>query len=215
MNYKITFKLKTPVAVSDTIMFDGLVAYAFAQESSKFNNGRLSISKDDMIDLTKMPIVYNKEEDYFFASWMLYDVDGAVEHLGSWKKRWANENDEYADFGKNIRKVRINNADYKSYNMPIRLVDLGECYFYFQSNDVDEVRRLIETHIVGLGKKVSQGNGVIESFEIEESEYMFDNIIRPMPITKLTPNVVTRYIGFKPPYWLPENQKECIVSKSN
>lgn len=210
MNYKIIFQIKTPIAFSDNIMFDGLIAYAFAQESKRVNNGRLSFSKDEMIDFSKMPILMDSDSKYFMASWMFYEKDNLIEHLGSWKKRWANEDDEYADFGKNIRKVRINNADFKSYNMPIRLVDVPKCWFYFQSNNLSEVERLIKTYIVGLGKKVSQGNGIIDSFEIVELENNpFDEIVRPIPTDK--PNANTQFIGFRPPYWLPENQGHCLI----
>ncbi len=217
MNYKITFQLKTPICFQEPIMFDGLIAYAYAQENSKEANiSRLSYSKDQLIDFDPMPITKHSD-GYFMASWMMYDKNGIIEYLGSWKKRWANEFDYLADFGKNIRKVRINNADFKSYDMPVRLVDLKEVWFYFQSNDVAEVERLLNTHIIGLGKKISQGNGLISSFVIEPLDYdPFKKIIRPIPVKEVPTNFKGElnlvYTGYYPPYWMPDNQVFCKVN---
>lgn len=212
MNYKINFKIKTPLCYQGMIMFDGILAYAYAQEvlgSTNAQTQKLSYSKDELIDFSPMPIVKN-ENGYFMASWMFYEKDGVVEYLSSWKKRWANEYDHLSDFGKNKRKVRINNSKFKSQNIPIRLIDIRECWFYFQSEDVSRVAYLIQKHIVGIGKKISQGNGLISSFEIENINHdPFKKVIRPIPVATKTRDSV--YIGFYPPYWMSENQSFCIV----
>jgi len=211
-NYKITFQIKTPVSFQDTIMFDGIVAYAYAQDQMKGVRGqaqKLSYSKDELIDFSSMPIIKH-EDGYFMASWMFYEMDEMVEYLGSWKKRWANEHDHLSDFGKQKRKVRVDAANFKSYDVPIRLVDISECWFFFQSQNVQEVERLLSKHVVGIGKKIAQGNGLIKSFEIEELQHNpFDELIRPIPTIKRGDNV--RFTGYYPPYWMSENQGFCLV----
>lgn len=213
MNYKITFQVKTPISFQDILMFDGVLAYAYAQEQLKGveqDTQKLTYSKDELIDFSPMPLVMHPD-GYFMASWMFFNETGAVEHLSSWKKRWANEHDELANFGKQKRKVRVNAGTFKSYSMPIRLVDVGECWFYFQSENVSEVIRLLDTHIVGLGKKIAQGYGLISSFEVAELSYnpFLNDIIRPIPTSEKGNNV--RYIGFRPPYWMSDNQGYCKV----
>jgi len=212
-NYKITFKIKTPISFQDIIMFDGIIAYAYAQEQLQGveqQSQKLSYSKDELIDFSPMPIIKHPD-GYFMASWMFYEMDGVVEYLGSWKKRWANEHDHLSDFGKQKRKVRVNAANFKSYDVPIRLVDIPECWFFFQSKNVQEVERLLNKHIVGIGKKIAQGNGLIESFDIEELEYNpFEKVIRPIPTDNRDKNV--RFIGYYPPYWMSENQGFCLIS---
>lgn len=210
MNYKITFKIKTPMSFSGAVMFDGILAYAYAQEQLTgvdCQTQKLSYSKDELIDFSPMPLVKH-EDGYFMASWMFYE--DTVEYLGSWKKRWANEHDELSDFGSQKRKVRINAADFKSYDTPIRLVDIPECWFFFQSDNPDEVSRLISNHVFGIGKKTSQGNGLIESFSITPIDYNpFKNTIRPIPVGAPGPGI--QFVGYYPPYWMQENQGFCRV----
>lgn len=214
MTYRITFQIKTPICFQGFVMFDGLIAYAYAQEQqNKVDRQTQRLSFDNIIDFTPMPIVKHPD-GYFMASWMLSDYSDTVEFTGSWKKRWANEHDELANFGKRKRKVRVNAGPHKSYDMPMRLVDIPECYFYFQSADVQEVERLLKTHIVGIGKKMSQGNGLIESFEIEQIDFNpFNETIRPIPVKEIQfkDGLYIAYVGYYPPYWLPENQKMCII----
>lgn len=216
MTYKITFKLKSPVCFQGFIMFDSILAYAYAQEQLKGverQTERLTI--DNLIDFTPMPIKMH-ERGYFMASWMLSDYADTVEYTGSWKKRWANEYDHLADFRKKKRKVRINAGPQKSYDMPMRLVDIPECYFYFQSEDPAEVERLIGKHIIGIGKKRKYGHGYIKSFKIEPVDYdPFEQIIRPIPVDpdnlEFVPGMEVTNVAWYPPYWMPENHALCRV----
>lgn len=217
MNYKITFSLKTPICLSDNIMFDGLIAYSYAQEMINTQNGKLSFDKDELIDFSGMPIVQHKD-GYFMASWMFWKQE-SVQYIDSWKKRWSNEYDEYSDFGKNKRKVRINSSEFKSYNTPIPILDIDECWFYFQSDNLFEVSRLLDNNIIALGKKISQGYGIIDSWSISELDYdPFTNIIRPIPAKEKdvsSGNCNVEYRSWKPPYWLPDNFDYCISAEAS
>lgn len=243
MNYKITFQLKTPISFQDTIIADAPIHNGFVSDVLMTKKGRdkyidhipqsdhkdwikglpildhlpqkLYIPKIERIlsSVNYYPVLFDVKNNAL-SSYMFYEKDGLIEYLGSWKKRWANEHDSLSSFGKNKRKVRINNGSFKSYNMPIRIIDIPECWFYFQSDNVDEVERLLNTHIAGLGKKISQGKGLISSFLIESINYNpFEKIIRPIPVREIKKdtNVKLQYTGFQPPYWLPDNQGFCIV----
>lgn len=217
--YKITFNMKTPICFIDKPMFDAIISYCYAREflGDKFKQG-LSYSEDDLLDFEAMPIKKH-QEGYFVATWMMYDQE--VEYQGSWKKRWANEHDHLADFGKLKRKFRINSGKYKSYDMPLNLHHIPKVWFYFDSDDVDEVKRLIDKWIFGIGKKTSQGYGEFSSYVIEKSDFDFQGeSCRPVPISEerflkmmkaQEQNITVKYTGFRPPYWLPENQSYCIV----
>ena len=68
MNYKITFQLKTPICFQEPTMFDGLVAYAYAQENNNEPQiNRLSYTKEQLIDFKPMPIV--KHKDGYSSNW--------------------------------------------------------------------------------------------------------------------------------------------------
>lgn len=212
--YKITFQLRTAVSFIERPTFDGMLAWCYMKDKYGIVEQKLNIENVESFD--DMPLVRHPE-GYFLASWMQFDEDLAVEFTQTWKKRWANQHDHLADFGKKVKKVRINAGDYKSYDMPIVLQNVKEVWFYFASENVDRVRSLLTNHLWGIGKKTAQGYGEIESFEIEEIEVnpFLTSILRPTPVNssdlKNLTNLSVKMMGFRPPYWLPENQAFCLV----
>lgn len=215
--YKITFNMKAPICFIDKPIFDAIIAYCYAREylGNKFKQA-LNYDEKELIDFEAMPIKRHKD-GYFIATWMFWEKE--VEYQGSWKKRWANEHDHLADFGKLKRKVRINAGEHKSYDMPMNLHHIPKAWFYFDSEDVNEVMRLIDKWIFGIGKKTSQGYGEFSSYVIEKCDFDFQGeSCRPIPISEdqfmeimKTPNSLSlKYTGFRPPYWLPQNQGYCV-----
>lgn len=216
--YKITFNMKTPICFIDKPIFDAIIAYCYTREylGDKFKQA-LNYDEKDLIDFEAMPIKRHKD-GYFIATWMIWDKE--VEYQGSWKKRWANEHDHLADFGKLKRKIRINAGEHKSYDMPMNLHHIPKVWFYFDSENINEVKRLIDKWIFGIGKKTSQGYGEFSSYVIEKAEFDFQGeSCRPIPISEeqflemmKAPNqsLSVKYTGFRPPYWLPSNQGYCV-----
>lgn len=216
--YKIIFTLASPVSFIDTPTFDGLLSYAFAREELKGKpfTQKLNIEPDEMIDFGRMPIAIHPN-GYFMASYMFWDTEKAVQHTQHWRKRWANEHDQIADFGKTQRKVQINKGAFKSYDMPMRTVAISEVWFFFQSDRLEEVKELTEKWIHFIGKKRAQGYGEISSTTIQEAEFDFSKIFRPIPAELFTPDLQNidikfRYCAWRPPYWLPANFAECVVN---
>lgn len=212
--YKITFTLKSAVSFVELPTFDGLLAWCYMKDKYGSVPQKLNLAKEELESFDDLPLVKH-EDGYFMASWMRFDEGKALEFTGSWKKRWANEHDHLADFGKKVKKVRVTAGEYKSYNMPIVLHRVRDVWFYFDSNNVEEVKRLL-SHLWGIGKKTSQGYGEISIFNIEQVDYNpFEQIIRPIPVKqddlKNLRMINMRLMGWKPPYWLPENQEFCII----
>lgn len=219
--YKIIFKLATPVSFIDIPTFDGILSYAFAREKLKGQSfaQKLNITKEELLDFSEMPISMHKK-GYFIASRMFWDETKAVEHIQRWRKRWANQHDKLSDFGKKIRKVRINSGEFKSYDMPLRVIAIDKVWFYFQSESLSEVDRLVRNWIYFIGKKRSQGYGEISFFNIEKYDFDFTRIFRPIPINIIGMNLENefnyqiKYCAWKPPYWLPDNFEQCITNIS-
>lgn len=217
--YKIIFKLLTPVSFIDIPTFDGILSYAFAREKLKGQRfvQKLNLTKEEILDFSEMPIAMH-ENGYFMASRMFWDKSKAIEHTQRWRKRWANKYDGIADFGNKIRKVRINSSEFKSYDMPLRVMSIDSVWFYFQSESMQEVDRLVRKWIYFIGKKRSQGYGEISFFNIKKAEFDFSKIFRPIPSESLKidfqkfEKIEIRYCAWKPPYWLPENFAQCVVS---
>ena len=210
--------MKTPICFIDKPIFDAIISYCYAREflGDKFKQS-LNYDENDLLDFEAMPIKRHKN-GYFISTWMMWKRE--VEYTGSWKKRWASEHDHLADFGKLKRKVRINAGEHKSYDMPINLHHIPEVWFYFDSENVKEVKRLIDNWIFGIGKKTSQGYGEFSSYVIESSDFdFFSERCRPIPISEdkflkmmeaPNQNITVSYTGYRPPYWLPQNQTYCL-----
>lgn len=214
--YKITFNLTSPICFIDRPVFDSILAYAYVKEKVGFVEQKLNLTKEEMIDLSEMPLKLHKD-GYFIASQVFFDE--AINFTSSWKKRWDNQHDHLVDFKGKNKLIRINQGEFKSYDMPLNLYSIPEVYFVFDSENVKEIEKLIKKHIVGIGKKISQGYGFFKDFSIEEIELNFDKmLLRPIP-KDLIPKTIDensyelKYTAWKPPYWLPDNFELCGVPK--
>lgn len=211
--YKITFQLAAPVSFIDRPTFDGILAYAFARElnAGKREFTKQSFTESELIDFSGMPITRHRY-GYFIASQLMYDESRARETVQRWRKRWDQKNEHFADFGKNRRKVDVQRGEFKSYDMPIRLVAVPEVWFVFESDNVAEVERLVAKHIFSLGKKRTVGHGEIAGFSISETD---EPVIRPIPerfFTENTENAEIRFCTFAPPYWDVSKAEKCVIT---
>lgn len=215
--YSITFQMSAPICFIDRPIFDALIVYCWMKE--KYGNVpvQLELSDEELSKFPGLPIDYHRD-GYPISSIMMFDTGDYVKYNGSWKKRWANKQDDLADFGKTQRKVHTGKGAFKSYDMPLPLHKIPEVTFYFQGNAAD-VKYFIDRHLSGIGKKISQGYGFFESYEIREAHRQtFDDILmRPIPISsamyqKYPDNADYRikYCGYRPSYYLDSNMAKCI-----
>jgi len=216
--YKITFTLLTPMAFIELPTFDGVLSYAFAREKMRESKAgfqqKLNYEPDELIDFSDMPITMHSN-GYFMASSMFFSDIEILEDTQRWRKRWDCKNDKIADFGKNKRKIDVSRGKFKSYDMPLSTKLIEKCWFYFQSEHIKEVERLVFKWIHFLGKKRSQGYGAIKGFKIESAEFDFNKTFRPIPTKFINTGnfekVNFNYCAWRPPYWLPANFENCIV----
>lgn len=222
--YKITFNIQGQMSFIDLPQFDSLLAYCYAKELQGDNfQQKLSISKEEMIDFSNLPVLKDKN-NLFKASQMFFEKEKHVEWVSSWKKRWDNVNDDLVDFGKNKKYIQINRGDFKSYDVPLVLNYVDKVWFYFESENLEQVERLIKKHLFAIGKKQSQGFGIIKDYVIEqETERSFElEILRPIPKELVTPEqiksvegtekkITFKFSGYRPPYWAFENMKVCAI----
>jgi hypothetical protein len=172
---------------------------------------KLDLPPEKLSEFPELPIEYHVD-GYPLSSIMLFSED--IEYEGSWKKRWCSKHDDLTDFKKNKRKIHTGKGAFKSYDMPLALHNISSVWFYFEG-DANEVSRLIDRHLTGIGKKISQGYGFFSSYKIQPAAAMlFDDILlRPIPVEHAikyrSPHHI-RYCGYRPSYYLPENQTKCI-----
>lgn len=224
--YKITFELNSAICFVDKPLFDGLITYCYIKDKLGFIPYKLNFSKQELenfakeLEFDKIPL--KKHSDgYFIASYMQYE-DKKVEFTGSWKKRWANQHDKIADFGKSKRVVEIDKGAFKSYDMPLNLHSISKVWFFFDSDNVKEVERLVTKYLVGIGKKTSQGYGEIKNIELEKIDYnpFEEGIIRPVPLPKeitdfekttLMMENKLLFCRYQPPYWSMVDSELCRI----
>lgn len=213
MLYKVTFYFRTPVLQTQPPMFDGLLAKLWVLENlPPEQHGRKNIPVNEIIDFSdKLPIVYKNGIPQ--ASEMFWHKDQSVNDIVRYRKKWEQRYDHLANFGKKKAQVSVMRGEFKSYDIPYQATAMLLAWFYFESENINEVERML--HLLnGIGKKANIGGGEIKKFEIETTdEVSFDtDILRPIPI-RLRPDIVRKiqFRAWKPPYWLPENMEACYV----
>lgn len=213
--YKIKFQFTSPVSFIERPVFDSILAYCHIKEKFGFVEQKLHLTDDELKALDDLPLKKH-ESGYYIASSMFFDK--RIESTQFWCKRWNNEDDRLSNFGRQKKAVDTQRGQFKSYQMPIVLNDVGEGYFYFDSENKDRVQYLILKHLAGIGKKVSQGYGAFSKFTIEKVDVsdFFEKVYRPIPLEALTDSqkklggeVV--YTGWRPPYWLSTNMRACFT----
>ena len=165
MMYKIIFNMESPICFIDRPMFDGILIYCYMRE--KYGNIAVDFNFDNLNDFP----IKNHKDGYSLASIMFFDKELSTQYMDSWKKRWDNQNDDLADFKGRVRKVSTSMEQFKSYNIPLNLFKINKVWFYFESDNIEYVERLINNQLAGIGKKVSQGYGFFKDFEIKEENH--------------------------------------------
>lgn len=203
--YEITFYLKSPISFLDAPKFDSIITWCFIKDKLGYVPQKLIIAEEELI-FTDIPISVN-EDNLFLASYMMYEENG-VEHISYFHKQWNQKDDHLVDFGKAKRKLEINKGDYKSYSFPFSVKNLPKVWFRFYTDNLEEIKRLIDNYLYALGKKTGAGYGIIDYYLITETEEKF---VIPIPAKEvdLSSNTKIEFIAYKPPYWLPENHRYC------
>ncbi len=140
-----------------------------------------------------------------------------TEYVTYWHRRFDDNYERYINFGKKRGIVQEQKGLYKAYRMPLNILIFVEPLEWYVVGEIKAVRELCEG-IPALGKKPSQGYGLIEHWEVEPwpedwSEVGPDRRLM-RAVYKLPPRVQgvrRRLYGMRPPYYLKENQEEVWV----
>jgi hypothetical protein len=221
MIYKATLSLGSPVSLSERPVFDALLYYCYmAERVSKYDYlSPTGAELRDIINKVRLPL--NSQGDFYLCSYAFYGESAMG--MDSWKKRWNSRHDEYADFGKGMRRINTASGEFKSYSVPFPAMSVDKIWFYYDTNQPDEVRRLLDDYLVGIGKKVSIGFGWVTriDYELADSNSLYRTYCRPLPPEFINDNMLVMFPKFpkmclrpgayKPPYWYPEHQGKTII----
>src|SRR5690606_3917757 len=116
-------------------------------------------------------------------------------------------------------KVNLGSGEFKAYHIPL-YTEVVERLVWYACGDAAEVRRLLTTHVRGLGKKRNSGHGAVAEWTVEEVGMPADRWMwrpngepaRAIPTRMLDDwTGETAWLGFRPPYWLAANQTWCAA----
>lgn len=194
---------------------DSILAYAWMLENHPDAVFNSEIARDGFIEPV-LPLVKGEDGRWKSSSGFYIQYDEITEY---WHKRFNDsEAGLYLDFKGKRGKVNTQAGETKAYRMPQVIRVISDVEFY-AVGDIEEVRRLLNTYITNIGKKGAQGYGYVKEWIVEEwhedwAEYGPYGIMRPTPFdAKQMPKreYQIRVYGIKPPYWLKENQKVCVI----
>lgn len=142
-----------------------------------------------------------------FAEWGPH-----ADYSSFWVKRFDQAHDDLVDFDKRRGKVIVEEGRYKAYHMPTFLRHALWVSWYVVG-DRGEIEALL-AHATHLGKKATQGNGRIIDWRVEPWAEDWSvtgpdgRLMRALPAPDDPAAVL---YGYRPSYWLPQNQTRCLL----
>ncbi len=221
-SYRVDIEFYSPCVYYEPPTLDAAVSWCLAREHNMrrgfFQMPMATPEKNRGLNLLNK-VVEHKVGGYGVpvSSWMIPAHD-PLEFLDAWKKRFENKYVDLADFGRGRRRVNTSSGKYRSHNFPLPAKAVQACWFFVRG-DGEWIQRLLENHLVGLGKKVSEGFGWISNLAISPVDLGWREILalRPVPV-RLAPALAietagrkTKLCAWKPPYWMRRNTELCLV----
>lgn len=216
-----------PVAASDPfIHLDSFLSYAVGVEKLGFEGlQELDASDDPEYFEEEMPL----EKVEVAGEWVWACSSALIARPGSedsvldsngWNvTRWRKRFDSDLENSVKDTQVNITTGDFKSYNAALPYNAVDTLVFYF-CGDPEQVKELVEENVPAIGKKRSQGFGVISDVSVEkeaeaDSPIFHDGLVlRSLPAQFLqgAPSGVTiERRTVRPPYWHSGNQTLAVA----
>ena len=221
-NLKIVAELASPVAFAGFLTIEGPLSYAVMKEKL----GDDYEHADDISQLTEVPIPVKKWEGLYKAS---CGFISGKETKVIYHKKWEEGYDDLVNFRGRREKITVGTGQFKSYSMPLKVYSTTKVVF-FVDGDNREIERLLK-YVPRLGKKASQGYGIVKKWRVEEIEKDLSVLIRietdtstmiramrAIPVEIAMRHDISGLVMFaacKNPFWNPENMTKCIVPEVN
>ncbi len=205
MNYlKITANMASPVVINHDLLLDTILITKKAVE--------LKLDAQTLNPLKPLEVqdVVQYFGDIPLCSKAFFK---GVDSKNVYYKRFDEDNEYFAD----TKKIKIGSGRYKNYANTLKVTDVAEIVFYALGNK-EEIKRLL-SWVYALGKKESQGYGIVREWIVEELKEQIDflnpeNPLRPLPLEYFSndfKNKNRKLVSYKFPYWYNGNKKLCYV----
>lgn len=213
--YKLNLTFYSPCVFHHPPMLDAILSYCLQRESHRHIGYYAGTWRDREYDgINRLPEVLAFHGEIPLATRLQYDANAPM-YADSWKKRFEPKYASLADFGKAKRRIDTSSGQYRSFNMPLPARVIQEAWFFF-IGDGTRVQELLDRWIWAIGKKPSEGFGVIKNitlhpWDINELEVLS---MRPVPVEiaqSLGIQGMEQYCAWRPPYWGRRNHARCVV----
>ena len=197
------------------IMLDSILYHAwFIKHAPHVLEGRY---RPEDIGFVGLPLKQLEGNRWAASKGVYEQTDSVIEHYNKRPDFFAGDKLDYLGMDKGLISDSV--GLYRAYRNPmlIRTVKDGIITF-FAVGHKDEVLELLNL-MVGMGKKVSMGYGVVTKWEVEDIDADYTTwhpkygLMRPIEVEKSDKHYdapIMQY-GVKPPYWKPKNLRLCYV----
>lgn len=227
--YCLSVDLGAPVASSHRFLhLDGPLAYAAGVESlgrdglQELDDGGTPEYFEDEMPLKR----YEIDDGWVWAASAIAvgrEPDGRVRDPEHWHATyWRYRFDHEAEHQAKRTQIQTSSGDYKSYNAALPYLETDHVVFFFETapdSGPEDVYQLLDAHVPHLGKKGSQGYGVIDSMgvyevggKIDSAIYHNGRTLRALPsaaCSEVLEETTIERLSCRPPYWHVENHDLC------
>ncbi len=213
--YKLHVTFYSPCVFYHRPILDSILSYCLQRESQNHLGYFAGTWRDrEFVGVDRLPEVLAFYEEIPLTTQLQYDENTPV-YMDSWKKRFEPKYQHLADFGDAKRRINTSSGQYRSYNMPLPAKVIQKGWFGF-IGDGDRVLDLMNRWIWAIGKKPSEGFGVIEGMNLRQWDVKEIEVLsrRPVPMEiaqTLGLRGVEQYCAWRPPYWGRRNHARCLV----
>ena len=225
MNFEpfiVDLTMGSPIAFTNSLAFDGILAFCVAKdllgEDFHLTQG---LPAHELVEFS-LPLEERGITKRYYAC-SVAQCEEKTEHLARYRKRWDERYDDVVDFGGKQERVWHKGGQFKSVNMPLVYVAIP-CVRFFCFGNMAETKRLMEKHLVCIGKMASHGYGKIMRMDFSQVSIDISCIdcvkmlMRNIPIEELAGMGLvaeeTQYVSYRAPYWSPANFAECGMAGS-
>jgi len=198
--------LRTPVISDEFLPLDGVLLFQAMRREYGPQDATLP-GATRAAEGVRVPLEHrNAASDFWYHACSFAQWGPHSDGKSYWERRVNTDRLDIVDMGRSA-KINTSSGRYRLYHMPVfyrtaRHVD------WYAEGDLDEVRTLLSS-CWAIGKKAAQGWGRVMSWEV--SDWPEDlTWMRAVPVggRDFDP-ALALFTGFRPPYWLPQNQTIC------
>lgn len=200
-NLKITAYMSSPLVINHDLMLDAILIGKKAIE--------LKLSNETLDPMNPLEIrdIVEYFEDIPLCSKAIFE---GLDSKSVYYKRFDDDSEMY----KITKKIETGKGKYKNYSNSLKVTDTDKVIFFAKGN-----KELIEKYLswtCGLGKKLSQGYGLVRDWKVEEVAKEIDFFdteqpYRPLPCELFKGEGTKKMVAYKFPYWFNGNKKVCYV----